>query len=138
MKFSMTGQEKGSPFNTGDCLIEVTAWTYLTTYIYTRDLSHFVQWLLLAPVLLTLPIPCLTCTYAYMYKNTSTHTIKSFLCDLPREHNTSYCLIEWVSNCGLMPIRQFFSYIMARTNLFSMGWWWGPLCTRPTRWAGFL
>jgi len=34
MKFSMTGQEKVSPFNTGDCLIEVTAWTYLTTYIY--------------------------------------------------------------------------------------------------------
>jgi hypothetical protein len=28
MKFSMTGQEKG------DCLIEVTAWTSLTVFIY--------------------------------------------------------------------------------------------------------
>jgi hypothetical protein len=26
----MTGQEKGNLFNTGDCLIEVTAWEGLT------------------------------------------------------------------------------------------------------------
>ena len=26
MTFSMTGQEKDDLFNTGDCLIEVTAW----------------------------------------------------------------------------------------------------------------
>jgi hypothetical protein len=30
MKFSMTGQEKCVVFNTGDCLIEVTAWAGLT------------------------------------------------------------------------------------------------------------
>jgi len=30
MKFSMTGQEKGQPFNIDDCLIEVTAWAGLT------------------------------------------------------------------------------------------------------------
>jgi hypothetical protein len=30
MKFSMTGQEKGWPFNIDDCLIEVTAWAGLT------------------------------------------------------------------------------------------------------------
>jgi len=30
MKFSMTGQEKRWPFNTGDCLIEVTTWVGLT------------------------------------------------------------------------------------------------------------
>jgi hypothetical protein len=27
---------------------------------------------------------------------------------------------------------KFFSYIMARTIKFSMRWWWGLLCTRPT------
>jgi len=37
-----------------------------------------------------------------------------------------------------MPIQQFFSYIMARTSQFSMRWWWGPLCSRPTHWVGFL
>jgi len=42
-----------------------------------------------------------------------------------------------VSDCCLKPIQQFFSYIMARTSKFSMGWWWIPLCTRPTRWVGF-
>jgi hypothetical protein len=31
-----------------------------------------------------------------------------------------------------------FSYIMARTSYFSMRWWWGPLCTRPTRLVGLL
>jgi hypothetical protein len=30
MKFSMTGQEKGDLLNTGDCLIDVTAWAGLT------------------------------------------------------------------------------------------------------------
>jgi hypothetical protein len=47
---------------------------------------------------------------------------------------------ERVIDCCLTPIQQFFSYmyIMARTSLFSMRWWWGPLCTRPTRWVGFL
>jgi len=32
MKFSMTGQEKSEPFDTGDRLIEVTAWAGLTVY----------------------------------------------------------------------------------------------------------
>jgi hypothetical protein len=36
-----------------------------------------------------------------------------------------------------MPTQQFFSYILARMR-FSMKWWWGPLCTRPTRLVGFL
>jgi hypothetical protein len=36
--------------------------------------------------------------------------------------------IEWVSDCCLTPIQQFFSYMMVRT----MRWYWGPLCTRPT------
>jgi len=40
-----------------------------------------------------------------------------------------------VSDCCLTPIQQFFSYIMAKT---SMRWWWGPICSRPTRWVGFL
>ena len=26
MKFSVSSQEKSDPFNTGECLIEVTAW----------------------------------------------------------------------------------------------------------------
>ena len=40
---------------------------------------------------------------------------------------------EWVSDCCLTPIQKFSSYIMARISSFSMIWWWGPLCTRPTR-----
>jgi len=32
MKFTMTGQEKRWPFNTGDWLIEVTSWADLTTF----------------------------------------------------------------------------------------------------------
>jgi len=40
-----------------------------------------------------------------------------------------------VSDCCLMPIQQIFSYILARTSYFSMRWWWGPLCTRSTRWV---
>jgi len=31
-----------------------------------------------------------------------------------------------------MPSKQFFSYILARTNFISMRWWWGPLCIRTT------
>jgi len=28
---------------------------------------------------------------------------------------------------------------MARTSSFSMRWWWwGPFCSRPTRWVGFV
>ena len=42
-------------------------------------------------------------------------------------------ILIW-SDCWSVPTQQFFSYIMART----MKWWWGPLCTRPTRLAGFL
>ena len=33
-----------------------------------------------------------------------------------------------------MPIQQFFSFIMVRTSLLSMGWWWGPLCTNMLNW----
>ena len=32
MKFTMTGQEKMWPFNTGYCLIEVTLWAGLTVF----------------------------------------------------------------------------------------------------------
>jgi len=35
-------------------------------------------------------------------------------------------------DCCLMSTQQFFSYIMARTSKFSMRWWWGQLCIRPT------
>jgi len=45
-----------------------------------------------------------------------------------------------VSELGIVALRQlsnFFSYIMARTNYFAMKWWWGPLCTRPTRLVWF-
>jgi hypothetical protein len=34
MKFSMTVQEKCRPFNTVDCLSEVTTWAGSTTYIW--------------------------------------------------------------------------------------------------------
>jgi len=39
-----------------------------------------------------------------------------------------------VSDCCLTPTQQYFSYIIART----MRWWWSPLCSRATRWVGFL
>ena len=42
---------------------------------------------------------------------------------------------EWLL---LRPTQQFFNYIMARTIQFSMRWWWGPLCPRPTHLFGFL
>ena len=32
MKLSITGQGKGDVFNTGDCLIEATAWAGLTVF----------------------------------------------------------------------------------------------------------
>ena len=32
MKFSMTEHEKGDLLNTGDCVIEVTAWAGLTVF----------------------------------------------------------------------------------------------------------
>jgi hypothetical protein len=35
-----------------------------------------------------------------------------------------------VSHCCLTTTQQFSSYIMARTSLFSMRWWWDPTCTR--------
>jgi hypothetical protein len=40
-----------------------------------------------------------------------------------------------VSDWCLMSTQQFFSYTctMARTSYFSMRWWWGQLCNRPTR-----
>jgi len=31
-----------------------------------------------------------------------------------------------------------FQLYHGENKLFSMRWWWGPLCTRPTRWVGFL
>jgi hypothetical protein len=45
---------------------------------------------------------------------------------------------KWVSYSCWTPTQQFFSYIMARTSSFSMRWWWGSLCTRPTRLVGFF
>jgi len=41
-----------------------------------------------------------------------------------------------VSDSCLTPTQQLFSYIMAR-SLFSMRWWWDPLCSRPTCWVRF-
>ena len=35
---------------------------------------------------------------------------------------------EWVSDCCLTPIQQFFSYIMARTSYFLIRCLWGLLC----------
>ena len=55
----------------------------------------------------------------------------------PAASNWQTCF-EWASDCCLTPIQQLHSYISARTSQFSMRWWWDPLCTRPTRWAGFL
>jgi hypothetical protein len=52
---------------------------------------------------------------------------------------TNYVTNNTMDNSWFMVFtQQFFSYIMARTNLFSMKWWWGPLCTRPTCLVGFL
>ena len=40
MNFSMTGQEKKRPFNTGDCLIEVSTWTGFTVYTRKVWIQH--------------------------------------------------------------------------------------------------
>jgi len=37
-----------------------------------------------------------------------------------------------VSDCCLTTTQQLFSNIMAKTSQFSMRWWWGSLCTRPS------
>jgi hypothetical protein len=46
-----------------------------------------------------------------------------------------YCFSTPVTNKRV--IKWFYSYIMARTSSFSMRWWRGTLCTRPTRLVGF-
>ena len=51
---------------------------------------------------------------------------------------TYHIHLEWMSDCCLTSIQQFFSYIMAWRSYFSIRWWWGPLCTRPTRWVRFV
>jgi len=43
MKFSMTGPEKMWPFNTGDCLIEVTALAGLTVYTLKWENVHHME-----------------------------------------------------------------------------------------------
>ena len=47
-------------------------------------------------------------------------------------------ILCWVIDCCLTPTQQLFSYNIARTSYFSMRWWWGLLCTRPTCLVGFL
>jgi hypothetical protein len=47
-------------------------------------------------------------------------------------------LSDWVIDCCLAPTYQFFGSVMARTSKFSMRWWWGSLCFKPTRLVGYL
>ena len=53
--------------------------------------------------------------------------------------NSSFLFVKWkrVSVC-LSPIQQFYSYIMVGPSWFLVIWWWGPLCSRPTLWVGFV
>jgi hypothetical protein len=57
---------------------------------------------------------------------------QTWTCPSARNHIS---LCKWVSDCCLTPTRQFFSYIMVRTSLTFM---MSSLCTRPTRFVGFL
>jgi hypothetical protein len=52
-------------------------------------------------------------------------------------HKAHKILSEWMSDCCLTPVEQFFSCIMARTSYISMRWWC-LLCTRPTDLVGLL
>jgi len=47
MKFSMPEKEKMWPFNSGDCLIEVTTWAGFTVY-YKNDKTMFYVYLIIA------------------------------------------------------------------------------------------
>jgi hypothetical protein len=47
-------------------------------------------------------------------------------------------LSDWVIDCCLAPTYQFFGSVIARTSKFSMRWWWGSLCFKPTRLVGYL
>jgi hypothetical protein len=48
-------------------------------------------------------------------------------------------MLEWVSDCYLMPTQQLFIYSwQEHVNFQWIKWWWGPLCTRPTSLAGYL
>jgi hypothetical protein len=52
-------------------------------------------------------------------------------------HKTHKILSEWVSDCCLTPVEQFFSCIMVRTSYSSMRWWC-LLCTKSTGLVGLL
>ena len=44
MKYPMTAHTKWWPFNTGDCLIEVTAWAGLTVYHFHENNTNYHRW----------------------------------------------------------------------------------------------
>jgi hypothetical protein len=75
----------------------------------------------------------------YMY--TLTSRVVEWAISVERHVRNLPAISRWenvtLTSC-LTPTQQFFSYIMARTNQFSMRWWWGPLCTNPTHFVGFL
>ena len=60
--------------------------------------------------------------------------------------NTVDCLMEVIakadlssgSDCCWAPTQQFVRYIMVRTSLCSMRWWWGLFCTRTKCLVGFF
>ena len=54
-----------------------------------------------------------------------------------RNWTTCFLGIEWLLFNAYSPIFHLL-YIMEKTSWFSMRWWWGPLCSRPTHWVGFL
>ena len=52
--------------------------------------------------------------------------------------STGRCLNVSVSGSYFMPLKKFFSNIMAWTRNVFMRWWWWLLYTKPTWWTGLL
>ena len=77
-------------------------------------------------------------THDLTYLYTRIHHDLNIVAPLVRYKSLNLVQCEWVIDCCLAPIQQFFSYIMARTSYLSMRWWSDPLCSRPTHWVGFL
>ena len=102
-------------------------WSYGTVRSMAMCIHMLFQWIFTAIFLIQLT----------RYHRTLIYTVH--LPMLRPWHIIVFRLIwQRVSDCCLTPTQQFFSYILARTSLFSMRWWWAPLCTRPTHLVGFL
>ena len=79
----------------------------------------------------TFTLHVIKCNYKTLFLNLKYVKCFSLLVCIDYRENEIKTVIlgfsQWVIDCCLMPIQQFFNYTMARTSWFSMRW-----CSRPT------